>query len=53
MEEVLLELDNDEDDVPMSVGSHNEFDDIAYEEKEKNECVTLDPSDKVWTIKPH
>ena len=52
MEEVLLELQNDEDnqDVPMSVGSDNDFDDVAYEEKERDKYGALDGG---CTLEPH
>ena len=36
MTDVLLELDN-EDDQPMTVGSDDEFEDITYIEKERDE----------------
>ena len=36
MTDVLLELDN-EDDQPMMVGSDDEFEDITYIEKERDE----------------
>ena len=36
MTDVLLELDN-EDDEPMTVGSDDEFEDITYIEKERDE----------------
>ena len=41
---MLLELENDEDDqdMPMSIGSDDDFDDITYEEKKRDEYGALD-----------
>ena len=49
---MLLELENDEDDqdVPKSVGSGDDFDDVTYEEKEKDEYDALDG---VCTLNSH
>ena len=51
-EEVLLELENDEDDqdMPMSIGSDDDFDDITYEEKKRDEYGALDEGLQTQTI---
>ena len=37
IEEVMLELDNEDDDGPMTVGSDDEFEDITFTEQERDE----------------
>ena len=51
-DEVLMELEQ-EDDEPMMVGSDDEFDDIIYEEKERDEWGAIEIETAENTAYPH
>ena len=49
IEEVMLELDHEDDDGPMTVGSDDEFDDITCTEQQRDEWGIVDDDYNIIT----